>query len=69
MEVYSLIQAAKLIGVHYQTLRKEIDAKRLKAVCIGDRNKVGGVKWRISKRDLEQWWKQQGGEILPGELK
>lgn len=62
--VYSLAEASRVVGVAPNTLRKEIREGRLRAARIG-KGGVGRVYWKISREDLQVWWKSRGGGILP----
>lgn len=55
--VYTVPEAAKLLGMHVQTMRKAIRDGKIKAAT------VGRVK-KISRAELERYWKAQGGGEL-----
>lgn len=55
--VYTVDEAAELLKVHPQTIRKYIADGALDAV------KLGRV-WRIDRPALERWWRAQGGTAL-----
>jgi excisionase family DNA binding protein len=61
-KTYSTEELAELIGIHPETLRKEIRAGRLKAATVGR-------VIRISEPEAAAWWAEQGGgqlfEVLP----
>ena len=56
-QAFSLKEAAKLIGCHSETLRKVIKRGQLKAGKIGR-------DFRISRFDLETYWREKGGGKL-----
>ena len=56
-QALSLKDAAEVLGVHSETLRRIIKKGHLKA------SKVAGV-FRISKHDLQEYWLNQGGGRL-----
>ena len=55
--VFTSDEAAELLGVHPQTLRKWIRNGDLKAVSVGR-------SYRIDRAQLESFWRAQGGERL-----
>lgn len=61
IRVYTLVGASKVVGVGYQTLSKEVHAGRLKAARIND----DPPRYRISRKDLAEWWQSKGGGELP----
>lgn len=54
---YTLLEAAALLQVHPETLRRAIKADELLAAKIGK-------EYRISKTDLEAYWIAKGGGAL-----
>ena len=60
MITYSLAGAAKVIGVTPPTLRKAILRGELKAAIYREKRR----SYRISKVDLEEWYRQRGGGNL-----
>ena len=58
---YSLKEAAAIVGMSTQTLRRAIVAGELKAFGGGER---GGSSYRISRVELANWWRDRGGGEL-----
>lgn len=56
-QVFSLEDAAKLFDCHKETLRRAIRAGKLKAGKIGK-------DYRISRADLEAYYRERGGGML-----
>ena len=56
-EVYTVKEAADLLHCHENTIRREIKRGKLKASKIGR-------DWRISRADLQSYWKSLGGNQL-----
>ncbi len=54
---FSLSEAAGLLGLHSETLRRAIKAGKLKAAKTGR-------DYRISRADLRTYWKELGGSDL-----
>ncbi|WP_460032492.1 helix-turn-helix domain-containing protein [Megalodesulfovibrio paquesii] len=54
---FTLLEAAALLQVHPETLRRAIKADELLAAKIGK-------EYRISKTDLEAYWTAKGGGAL-----
>ncbi len=54
---YTLHEVAALLSCHTETLRRFIKDGMLRAAKIGK-------EWRVSKRDLEDFWTAQGGGAL-----
>jgi len=54
---YTIGEVADLLNCHKDTVRRAIKAGALKAVKLGK-------DYRVSKPDLEEWWKQRGGGTL-----
>lgn len=58
---YNLDELAHELGCHKETLRRHIQAGKLKAAKIGK-------DWKISRPDLEAYWQAQGGgKLFPEE--
>lgn len=60
-QVFSVRDAAVLLDVSEETIRRAIRSKKLKA------GKVGGKDLRISKYDLAEFYRAQGGGKLFGD--
>ena len=54
---FTLAEAAELLSCHTETLRRAIKAGGLRAAKLGK-------GYRISKTDLEDFWKRKGGGAL-----
>ena len=54
---YTLIEAAELLLCHKETLRRAIKSGELMAAKLGK-------SYRISKKDLEEFWQAKGGGAL-----
>ena len=56
---YSVPEAATLVGRSAETIRRHCASGNLKAAGGGK-----GTEWRISRTELADWWKRQGGGRL-----
>ena len=56
---YSIEEAAELTGRSAETIRRHCQAGKLKAAGGGK-----GSSWQISRVELADWWKRQGGGRL-----
>ena len=56
---YSVPEAATLVGRSAETIRRHCASGNLKAAGGGK-----GTEWRISRVELSDWWKRQGGGRL-----
>ena len=56
-QVYTLVEAAKLLELNRETLRRAAKAGELRAAKVGNR-------YRVSRADLEEWWTARGGGWL-----
>ena len=56
-QVFSLKEVAELLDCHTETIRRAIKAGKLKAAKVGR-------DYRISKPDLDEYWKDKGGGRL-----
>lgn len=54
---FSLSEAAEILGVHSETVRRAIKAGKLKAAKTGR-------DYRISRADLQAYWRELGGSEL-----
>ena len=59
-KAFSLKEVASILGVHPETIRRAVKAGKLKAAKIGK-------DYRISKPELERYFKATGGGRLFGE--
>lgn len=60
--VFTVPEAAQLLNCHEQTIRREIRRGKLKAAKVGN-------DWRISRPDLETYWRSVGGhQLFPPDL-
>jgi excisionase family DNA binding protein len=57
-QVYSVRETAELLGVSQETIRRAIRSGRLKAA------KFGGKDLRISRHDIAEFYRRQGGTQL-----
>lgn len=57
LEVFTIYQAASILNCHPDTLRGAIRVQKLNAAKVGR-------DWRISKKDLAEYWEAQGGRSL-----
>lgn len=57
-DIFTIKQAAELLQLHEETLRRAIRAGNLKAAAVGSR------EYRISRLDLEAWYQSLGGGKL-----
>jgi excisionase family DNA binding protein len=56
---YGVSEVAQIVGLHPLTIRRAIAAGELKAA-----NGGGKSPYRISRADLETWWRARGGGVL-----
>lgn len=56
-EAYSAVEVAAILGFHPEHVRKMIRTGKIRAA------KLGGA-WRVSRADLERYWRDQGGGEL-----
>jgi excisionase family DNA binding protein len=56
---FTVPQVAEIVGLHPITVRREIRAGRLRAASAG-----GKGHYRISRADVETWWRSRGGGVL-----
>jgi excisionase family DNA binding protein len=56
-DVYTVNEAAELLGLHHNTVRKWCREGEIKAMVIGR-------EYRISRIELERYWKARGGGEL-----
>ncbi|MBG0777490.1 MAG: helix-turn-helix domain-containing protein [Desulfovibrionaceae bacterium] len=54
---YTLAEAAGLLSCHKETIRRAIKAGELRAAKLGK-------EYRVSKADLEHYWRNRGGGAL-----
>ena len=59
-ELYSLLEAAALIGMNDQVLRRKLKAGEIRAAKMGR-------EWRISRHDLDEYYQRRGGGRLFGD--
>jgi excisionase family DNA binding protein len=60
---FTVAEAAKITGRSVKTIRRHAKSGRLKAAGGGR-----GTPYRISRPDLEAWWREQGGgRLFPDE--
>lgn len=59
--IYTVEEVASLVGMHANSIYAYLRSGRLKGVKT--RKGYGGT-WRISRAELEDWWRQQGGGKL-----
>lgn len=62
-EVFTITEAAKLLGVHHRFIRNAIRADELEAFVIGGRDprRAGaGMGYRITRQALQDWFFGKG---------
>lgn len=60
-EAYSAVEVAAILGFHPEHVRKLIRTGKIQAA------KLGGA-WRVSRADLERYYRAQGGgELFPAD--
>jgi excisionase family DNA binding protein len=58
-EIYTIPEAATLVGVSPRTIRKAIRSKKLRAFIVGGRKPLesgAGLGYRIVKMDIQRWY-------------
>ena len=56
-QVFTAAEAATILGVHKETMRRYLRTQQIKAVKTGS-------SYRVSRTDLENYWKSRGGGEL-----
>lgn len=53
--VYTVTEAAEILAVHPETIRRLLREEKIEGAKIGD-------NWRVSARAINAYWKAQGGD-------